>query len=309
MPENTLLSGLQRGERVSEIAAILVLVRSDLLAADLLTARLEETGSAVAVLQDVERAYALALPFTREDVEQAARTAEEWRVRRYDMRLVFDRDYPRNLHTIYNKPPFLFVRGQWDDRRDSVSVAVVGTRKATREGLIRAAAVARRLARAGITVISGLAAGIDTAAHMTTLEEGGRTIAVMGTGLDHVYPPANAPLALRIAESGGALVTQFLPHQPPARWSFPMRNVVTSGLSVATVVIEAGETSGAKSQARHALEHGRAVYFPKSLVEAHAWAQKMVTVGAGGVRAIQIESPDEIVERLTSVPDDLVLAM
>ena len=106
---------------------------------------------------------------------------------------------------------------------------------------------------------SGLAAGIDTAAHTAALDAHGRTIAVMGTGVDHVYPATNRALAARIVDSGCALVTQFFPQQTPRPWMFPARNVVMSGLSLATVVVEASEASGARLQARVALQHGRAV--------------------------------------------------
>jgi DNA processing protein len=147
-----------------------------------------------------------------------------------------------------------------------------------------------------------MAAGIDTAAHTASLDEGGRTVAVIGTGIDRVFPPENRALRDRIIASGGAIISQFFPDQPPAQWSFPMRNIVMSGLALATLVIEASETSGAKKQARAALEHGRPVFLPKELVATHEWAQRMVTKGEHGVRAVQVESIDEVVDRLTGTP-------
>jgi DNA processing protein len=133
--------------------------------------------------------------------------------------------------------------------------------------------------------------------------------AVIGTGLDRMYPPENADLADRIVGAGGAILSQFFPGQPPTRWTFPMRNVVMSGLSMATVVVEAGETSGARMQARVAMQHGRTVFLLRSLVEKHEWASKYVTDGAYGTRAIQISSAQEIVDRLAPVPSTLRLAV
>jgi DNA processing protein len=150
----------------------------------------------------------------------------------------------------------------------------------------------------GFTILSGLALGIDTAAHTAALDAGGSTSAVVGTGLNRVFPPENSGLAERILASGGALLSQFFPAQPPTRWTFPMRNVVMSGLSMATVVVEASETSGARMQARVALQHGRTVFLLRSLVEQHAWAQKYVNEGAYGAFAIEIASTGEIVDRL-----------
>jgi DNA processing protein len=184
---------------------------------------------------------------------------------------VLDDDYPTNLRTIYNLPPFLFYRGtlQPDDAR---SVAVVGTRTPSPKGIGRAELMARLLVEAGVTVLSGLARGIDTAAHRACLDAGGRTIAVLGSGIRRVYPPENKELAERIADSG-AVVSQFWPDFAPATYNFPRRNVVTSGMSQGTVVIEATATSGAKMQARLAIEHGKQVFLLHSLVTEREWAR------------------------------------
>lgn len=184
---------------------------------------------------------------------------------------VLDGDYPQNLRAIYNRPPFLFVRGRLEPT-DTRSVAVVGTRKASPAGIEQASTLARELAGRGVAVISGLAAGVDTAAHTATLNAGGRTIAVMGTGIDKVYPAANKRLAQQIAETG-ALVSQFWPGMPPRSQNFPLRNVVTSGIAAGTVVIEASRTSGAKMQARLALEHGKRLFLIEGLVMQEDWAR------------------------------------
>ena len=296
-----LLSKLARGSTDDELTALVMLLRLQLVPMERISTLVEELGSAIAVLSDVASQSLLPV-FDAADMEAAARTVDGWRKRKVDVRPVFDRTYPGNLRGIHNKPPLLFVEGRWDEQRDCASLAIVGTRKASEEGLRRAAEAARKAVRAGLTVLSGMAAGIDTAAQTAALDANGRTVAVIGTGIDHVFPPENRPLRDRIVSSGGAIVSQFFPNQPPTKWSFPMRNVVMSGLALATLVIEAGETSGAKKQARAALEHGRPVFLPKSLVDEHEWAQKMVTTGEHGVRALRVDSLDEVVDRLTTVP-------
>jgi len=187
---------------------------------------------------------------------------------------VLDDEYPANLRLVPNLPPFLFYRGTLA-AADHRSVAVVGTRNASAAGLAQAAAVAGELAEHEVTVVSGLARGIDTAAHRAVLARGGRTLAVLGTGITHCYPPANGDLAEQITQAG-ALVSQFWPTQGPRRETFPRRNVVTSGLSQGTVVIEAGHTSGAKMQARLAREHGKQVFLARALVREQAWARDYV---------------------------------
>jgi DNA processing protein len=207
---------------------------------------------------------------------------------------VLDDDYPANLRVIYNLPPFLFYRGRIE-RDDARSVAVVGTRDASDEGIDRARRMAGLLAAHDVTVLSGLARGIDTAAHEETLAQGGRTIAVLGTGILRCYPTENSELAERIVHSG-ALVSQFWPSQPPTTYNFPRRNVVTSGMSQGTVVIEASETSGAKMQARLALEHGKRVFLVSRLVTSQPWAQKYVENRG----AIEIRTVEDVLARLRS---------
>jgi DNA processing protein len=192
----------------------------------------------------------------------------------------------------------VFVRGSLmaaDDR----SVAVVGTRRPSDEGVRAARRIAGSLARRGITVVSGMAEGIDTAAHSGALNEGGRTVAVFGTGISRVYPASNRSLARAIAAAGAA-VSQFWPGMGPSRWSFPVRNIVTSGLSVGTVVVEAGPTSGARQQAEHALRHGKRLFLLQPLVADQPWAKEMM--GTPGVVAI-----DDIDEVLAAIDTELDL--
>ncbi len=207
---------------------------------------------------------------------------------------VLDADYPANLRLIPNLPPFLFYRGQVTDD-DVRSVAVVGTRDASDAGIRRAERMSSLLAERGVTVISGLAKGIDTAAHRAALEAAGRTIAVLGTGITQCYPSQNRDLSDQIVEHG-ALVSQFWPARSPGKDTFPRRNVVTSGLSQGTVVIEATKTSGAKMQARLALEHGKKVFLVQSLVTDQQWAKDYVRKRG----AIEVDDVDEVIRYLAS---------
>jgi len=207
---------------------------------------------------------------------------------------VLDDGYPSNLRVVPKLPPFLFYRGELR-RDDARSVAVVGTRRASEEGISRARTLAQLLVDEGVTVISGLAKGIDTAAHSAVLDVGGRTIAVVGTGILRVYPKENAELAERIVERG-AIVSQFWPTAPPTRYSFPMRNEVMSGISQGTAVIEASDTSGAKMQARIALEQGKRAFLMSSLVTREKWAKSYIEKRG----AIEVHSVNDVVRWLRS---------
>jgi len=165
--------------------------------------------------------------------------------------------YPELLARIYDPPPVLWVRGTLPGG-DDVGVSIVGSRQATVAGRALARAMARELAGAGVVVVSGLALGIDGEAHVGALEGGGRTVAVLGSGLAEVYPASHAPLAERI-ERAGALVSEFPLHTRPFKGNFPRRNRVIAGWSPGTVVVEAAARSGALVTARIALEEGREV--------------------------------------------------
>jgi len=210
---------------------------------------------------------------------------------------VLDPEYPANLRLVPNLPPFLFHLGSLE-KRDARSVAVVGTRNASDDGMRRAARMARGLVGQDVVIFSGLAKGIDTAAHTATLDAAGRTVAVMGTGIAaKIYPAQNTSLAARIVREGGALMSQFWPTSPTATWTFPRRNVVTSGATRGSVVIEASSTSGAKMQARIAAAHGKHVWLLRSLATAESWAQKMINDGD----AIEVGELDDVLCRLGHV--------
>lgn len=208
---------------------------------------------------------------------------------------VLDEDYPANLRLVPNLPPFLFMLGTELEPADIRAVAVVGTRDATEKGLERAGRMARLLSENGVTVVSGLARGIDTAAHTAALDAGGRTIAVVGTGITKTYPAENKSLSARIQEQG-LVASQFWPTAGGARWTFPRRNAVMSGISQGTVVIEASHTSGAKMQARLALEHGKRVFLVESLVTKQKWAQTYATERG----AIVVKTVDDVIRHLAA---------
>lgn len=175
-----------------------------------------------------------------------------------------DAYYPALLRDIPGRPPYLFLRGDVSlDRR--VTVSVVGTRGPSPEGRERAYRLAAMLVKRGVVVVSGLARGIDTAAHLGALDAGGPTVAVLGTPVTKSYPAENRSLQERIAREG-LLVSQFAPSVPTMRFNFPKRNAVMSGMSTATVVVEASETSGALIQARQCLKQGRRLFIPHSAV-------------------------------------------
>jgi DNA processing protein len=185
----------------------------------------------------------------------------EWKnFRRNNFRLICigDDDYPANLAKVPDPPAVLFASGEIMPR-DLVSIAVVGSRLASPAGIIFTQRLASDLALCGITVVSGLALGIDSAAHRGALKAGGRTLAVLGCGLGVNYPAANADLRLEIARAG-ALITEFPLDTPPSPGNFPSRNRIISGLALGVVVVEAAERSGSLITARFALEQGREVF-------------------------------------------------
>jgi DNA processing protein len=167
--------------------------------------------------------------------------------------------YPKHLRQIYDPPLVLYVRGTLGEG-DPHAVAVVGSRRTTLYGQEMARKISYQLARSGVTVVSGLARGIDTAAHKGAMQAKGRTVAVLGCGVDQAYPPENKELAEQIIAKGGAVVSEFPCGTKPDRQTFPMRNRVVSGWSLGVVVVEASLTSGAMITANFAAEQGRQVF-------------------------------------------------
>jgi DNA processing protein len=213
---------------------------------------------------------------------------------RVHMVSLVDPDYPCLLREIPSPPPLLFYKGSVSDTmRDGI--AIVGSRRASLGGLRMASYLARELAGRGFAIVSGLARGIDTAAHKGALEVGGLTIAVLGTGIDVIYPSENRGLADGISQSG-AVVTEFPPGTAPLRQNFPQRNRIISGLSLGTIVVEAGEMSGALITADCALEQNRSVF---AVPGAPGYAGSRGTNSLLKQGAKLVESVEDILEEIS----------
>lgn len=225
-----------------------------------------------------------------DEAEQAASAALDGWERAGVIALSYrDARYPVPLRGLEPRPPLLFARGALS-ACDGSGVSVIGTRQPTAAGRRTAAAVAEALVGVGAPVISGLAIGIDTAAHRAALAAGGISVAVLGNGVDRVYPPANAELQRRLH----GLISPFWPRQAPDRATFPVRNALMSGLTRATVVIEAGDRSGARIQARHALAQGRRLVLMSGVLE-NDWARHL----ARHTLARVIEGTADLIAALT----------
>ena len=176
-----------------------------------------------------------------------------------DVLILDDGSYPALLREIDDPPPVLYVKGDWQACFDLPAIGMVGSRMCSTYGENASEMLARDLASRGLTIVSGLARGIDTAGHRGAIRGKGRTIAVMGTGIDAVYPKENNSLVREIVESGGCLVTQFPLGTPPIKENFPYRNRIISGLSLGVLIVEASERSGSLITARLAMEQNREV--------------------------------------------------
>jgi DNA processing protein len=201
--------------------------------------------------------------------------------------------YPRLLREIHDPPGVLFVRGQIQPQ-DALAIAIVGTRHATPYGLQQAERLAGSLARAGLTIVSGLARGIDAAAHRGALAAGGRTLAILGSGVLNIYPPEHGALADEVA-AHGALVGELPPHAEPLPGTFPQRNRIISGLSLGVIVVEAGQQSGALITARLAMEQGHEVFAVPGRVDSRTshGCHRLIRDGAK-----LVETADDVLEEL-----------
>lgn len=283
-----------------EAAAVLALAARTHRAWHLLAQALEDAGTALDLaagirtgLEPPELGAALEpVVIQDEQLEENERLIDDLAGDGVSLVTVLDEAYPANVRLVYDRPPFLFVRGELrdDDRR---AIAVVGTRKASPEGLREASQLAHGLAKRGVTVVSGLALGIDSAAHRAALDAGGRTVAVIGNGIAaRLYPRENVTLAEEIVASGGAVVSQFLPTAPPRQENFRLRNRTMSGLALGTTVVEASGKSGARMQARIALEHMKRLFLVRDLVTREEWAQQYI----GHPGTTVVEHADEVLD-------------
>ena len=212
-----------------------------------------------------------------------------------------DRSYPKNLLNIYDFPVLLYVRGIL--KEDDINIAVVGSRMASTYGIFSTERLCRELAFKGITIVSGLARGIDSAAHRGALAGKGRTIAVLGCGLDIVYPSENEKLLKEISENG-AVITEFPFGTPPNAPNFPARNRIISGLSLGVVVVEASEKSGSLITARIALEQGREVFAVPGSIDSPGsrGTNKLIKQGAK-----LIENVDDILDEILPQVDNAAI--
>jgi DNA processing protein len=243
------------------------------------------------------------------DMESAA-VGEIERVRGVgaDIILLDDGVYPSLLRETADPPITLYVKGAWAECLDQPCIAMVGSRRASTYGQNAALMLARELAKRGVTIISGLARGIDAAAHRGALAGGGRTVAVMGTGIDTVYPRDHRKLVNDILENRGAIISEFPLGTPPGPQNFPYRNRVISGLSLGVVVIEAAENSGSLITARLAMEQNREVFaVPGNITSRNSFGTNYLIKGAGAKlvqtwQDIASELPAEIAASLLPPP-------
>lgn len=257
-----------RPEESRQLPALLSLTRADLELS--LSERVNEVlrcGDAMAVLQE----YGIDL------ADSATWDLHRWASRGISFLSILDPDYPRLLTEVKEAPGILYYRGTLSPEEKGVSI--VGSRSADDSTLLACYELSQALVRQGIPVISGLARGVDTAAHEGALDAGGRTVAVVGTGLDQTYPPENSLLQKRVEAEGGLVLSQFEPQSTVRKFNFPMRNAVMSGLGVATIVMAATENSGTKHQAHAAVKHGRKVIVTNRVRNTVAWANRLVEQG------------------------------
>ena len=267
-------------------------------------AALRAAGSALAILAEPELYAAQlqekGLALLRHALADEARLLGGLAKKKMALVLREDAQYPPLLRQIAHPPHLLYVYGE-TDLTDRFPVAVVGTRRASAYGLTHTREIAAELAQTGVCVVSGLALGIDAAAHTGALDGGGRTVAVLGSALDKPYPQENEPLMRRILESGGSVVSEYAPGTPPSRYSFLQRNRIIAGMCLGTLVTEGPRRSGALNTATRTLENGREVFalpgtvdspgaqLPNMLISEGA---RLVTGAADILSALVIEPKD-----------------
>lgn len=211
-------------------------------------------------------------------LEMAIRRIAKWEQSGSRFLTYLDAEYPRQLREVHDLPPFVFARGVLTEAGVSErAVSIVGSRDASNDALRDAARLAEMLVQSNIPVVSGLAAGIDAAAHTAALRSHGRTVAVIGTGIDKYYPKSSEPIQRQIESSNGLVLSQFWPGTAPTRYNFPMRNGVMSAFSCATVIVEATEKSGTKHQAFRAIAHGRPLILSGGVAMGTTWGRKLAS--------------------------------
>lgn len=244
----------------------------------------------------------------RDQEQKAAAEIENVKRLGADLLILDDGVYPSLLREIFDPPITLYVKGAWEECLNQPCIAIVGSRRCSTYGQNAALMLGRDLAQRGVTVISGFARGIDAAAHRGALEGGGRTVAVLGTGIHEAYPRDHKKLADEILGRGGAVLTQFPLGTPPVSENFPYRNRIISGLSLGVVVIEAAENSGSLITARLAIEQNREVFaVPGNITSRNSFGTNYLIKGAGAKlvqqwQDIAAELPPQIAARLLPPP-------
>ena len=228
-------------------------------------------------------------------LSQAREDVDNWLSQGMGLVSVLADQYPARLRDVREAPALLYYQG--DLTPADQGVCIVGSRDADDDALRVADYVARAVAEAGLTVVSGLAAGIDTAAHTAALDAGGRTVAVMGTGLERTYPATNKNLRERIVANRGLVMTQFEPDAPVKPANFPMRNAVMSGYGITTFVVTASEHSGTRSQTKNAVKHGRGVVLARRVAETTSWGRELARSG----QACVAESSSDVLDQVRAL--------
>ncbi|MDP9885496.1 DNA processing protein [Sinomonas atrocyanea] len=237
-----------------------------------------ETDVPPSVLLEEKRQSGGAFGAVDDLVEHAARLIDQWESDGTRFLTYLDPEYPRQLREVHDLPPFVFGRGRlWPRGERERGISIVGSRSAGPDALASASLLAERLAQQGVPVVSGLAAGIDAAAHTAALRADGRTVGIIGTGIDRYYPKSSEHLQRRIESGGGLVLSQFWPGTGPTRFNFPMRNAVMSAFSAATVIVEASEKSGTKHQAFRAITHGRPLVIWDAVAKETSWGRKLAS--------------------------------
>jgi DNA processing protein len=282
----------------TEHAALVALLRTrpDKLTWRKLTDRVLADGSAVDVWHTFHPESLIPSEEDKAALEESAAELSLWESEGFKFLSALDGNFPPQLRHTPACPPFLFARGELRDQ--DPAVAVVGSRNASPRGLALATQVTERLVAEGLTIASGLAAGIDAAAHKTALQQGGRTVAFIATGINSSYPAVNRDLQAAIAERG-LVFSQFWPDAPPQKASFLQRNALIAAYSLAAVVIEAGENSGARNLARQAVELNRPLILTDLVVDTNDWARQSLSL-AGVFQAADPADVVEIVNRLSA---------
>lgn len=264
-----------------------------------LTDRVLADGSAVDVWHTFHPESLMPSEDDKAALEESAAELGRWEREGLKFLSALDGGFPPQLRHTAACPPFLFARGELRDQ--DPAVAVVGSRNASPRGLALATQVTEKLVAEGFTITSGLAAGIDSAAHKAALQEGGRTVAFIATGLNNSYPAANRDLQAAIAERG-LVLSQFWPDAPPQKANFLQRNTLIAAYSLAAVVIEAGENSGARNLARQAVEMSRPLILTDLVIGANDWARQLLSV-AGVHQAAGPADVIDIVDRISAGED------